>query len=417
MCVMVGVQSQQAVAAEQISFPNTTVGQTQTVQFTYTLLESSKTTAMISVTPPSAPFGLEGPLEFLLNPGQSRTLNVTFSPTGAMPYEGLFSISALGGIPPQVKTTQVTLVGTGVKGVTGISLPGLWDPPVESDPEISWLETELLEVKLDEVGAVLDEFRTKLDNLGFWLGQLIAGYGIGIEPFSTNPPVETSLWEMLAALEAKLDRLAAQPTEITIIEIYDVILQINVLIVNINQWVINVGGNVDKLEAKLDELSTDLFDLWLELIDMWNAMDAIRDELVDRFDDVEDVVAANARAIQTLQDSNNRIEDKLNELLRASGIPAPPSAADAAKIALAMGGGPLPSVPWEATVEGSAAAVQPGALVTIYWPIGLPPSTVIADGSGAFLLTVTTGIISYTAVDVTQTVGGYESARVTIPAS
>jgi len=201
-----------------------------------------------------------------------------------------------------------------------------------------------------------------------------------------------------------------QPSEITIVEVYDIIVEINILIVQINQWVINLGGNVAGLEAKLDQLGIDLFDLWLDLMDMW-------DEMAERFGDVEDAVAANARAINTLQASNNRIEDKLNQLLRASGLPAPSSAPDAAKITLTMGGTALPAGSWEATVEGISGAVQPNALVTIYWPLALPPSTVIADGAGAFVLIMPTGSITYGSVDVTQTVGGLESAKVSIPAS
>ncbi|MCK5584987.1 hypothetical protein KAJ02_02840, partial [Candidatus Bipolaricaulota bacterium] len=85
-------------------------------------------------------------------------------------------------------------------------------------------------------------------------------------------------------------------------------------------------------------------------------------------------------------------------------------------ITLAMGGGPLPSIPFEATVEGEAGAVENGALVTIYWPLGLP-STVTANMDGSFLVTVTTGIGIYYSVEVTQTVGGLESARVRVSAS
>jgi hypothetical protein len=157
--------------------------------------------------------------------------------------------------------------------------------------------------------------------------------------------------------------------------------------------------------------------MWGDLNDMWDDLGGMWDEMNDRFDDVEDAVAANTRAIRTLQDSNNRIEDKLNQLLRAAGLPAPPSAPHAAKITLTMGGGPLPSVPWKATVEGSSGAVQPNALVTIYWPLGAPPSTVTADANGAFLFTINTGNTTYFSIEVTQTVGGHESARVRIPAS
>jgi len=128
-------------------------------------------------------------------------------------------------------------------------------------------------------------------------------------------------------------------------------------------------------------------------------------------------IAALNQKVVKLQDSNNRIEDKIHQLMRAAGLPAPPPAPDVTKITLTMSGGPLPSVPLEATVDGGFGAVLPGALVTVYWPTGLPPSTVVADGTGAFTLTETTGNISYSAVEVTQTEGGFESAPTRIPAA
>jgi len=591
-CIVVSVQSQDS--GEWISFPNTTVGQTQTVPFTYTLLESSATPALVTVSSPTPPFGVSGPLSFTLSPGESRTLSVTFSPTEAGSYEGSFSVSAVGGIPPQVKTTYVTLTGTGVSGSTPV---GIWNPFTQVEPITDSTEVGLLEVKLDEAEVALADLRQRLDSLGWWLGRLTNGAPLRLGPQDTNPMPETSTWAQLQMLEAKIDLLLSQPTEITmvqvydvivqinilmvevnqwvinlggnvagleakldyyleqpgditIVEVYDIIVQINVLIVQINQWVINIGSNVDGLEAKLDQLQFDIDDIYegifgvpgglLDLL--WeangNAIAAIAQgraaneaiaDLNDRLNDAhadvranataiarlevkadagEDAIAAlevkadanaaaiavnngligangvaiaanagaiaangaaiavnngligangvaiaanagaiaangaaiganagaiaangaaigvnagaiaaNGRAIQVLRDSNNRLEDKLNQLLRAAGLPAPPSAADAAKITLTMGGGPLPSTPFEATVEGSLGAVQPNAVVTIYWPLALPPSTVTADGAGAFTLTVPTGSISYFSVEVTQTVGGYESAPVRIPAS
>ena len=470
-CIVVSVQPLQASNGELISFPNTTVGQTQTVQFTYTLLASSATAATVTVTPPLPPFGVGGPLTFTLSPGQSTTFPVTFSPTAVGSYEGFFSISAVGVIPLQVKTTYVSLTGQGVAG-SG-------DPPPGDESTITWtwpfidleLPTETpettvtpetsadiakLEAKLDVYGPAITDLRQRLDSLGWWLGRLTNGAPLRIGPHDTNPMPQTNTWEQLqmleakldylleqpgeitiievyniiveinilmveinqwvinlggnvAGLEAKLDYVLAQPGDITIIEVYDIIVQINILIVEINQWVINLGSDVDGLEVKLDEIGVDLSDLWWDLIDMW-------DEMVERFDDVEDAVEVNTRAINDLRDSNNRIEDKLNQLLRASGLPAPSSAPDEAKITLTMGGGPLPHVPWEATVEGAAGAVEAGAIVTIYWPLGVP-SVVTADMDGSFLVTVISGNATYLSVEVTQTVGGYESARVRVTAS
>jgi len=474
-CLVVSVQPLQASNGEWINFPNTTVGQTSTANFTYTLLESSATSAMITVNQPLPPFSVEGPLTFTLNPGQSRTLSVTFTPTAAQGYEGSFTISAIGGMPPQVKTTTVGLSGQGVGGSES-SPTIIWPWSTDSTPTVTPETTDAsddiakLEAKLDVYGPMLTDLRQRLEALGWWLGRLTNGAPLRLGPQDTNPIPQTNTWDQLAKLEAKLDSLLAQPSEITIIQIYDLIVQINILMIEVNQWVINLGGNVagleakldyfleqpggitivevydiiveinilivninqliinvggdvDKLEAKLDELSADLdqlsddlFDLSMDLMDMWLDMDDMRAEMDDRFDNVENAIAANTRAINDLQDSNNRIEDKLNELLRASGLPAPPSAPVAAKITLTMGGGPLPAAPWEATVEGVAGAAESGALVTIYWPLGVP-STITASVDGSFLVTVISGNAAYLSVEVTQTVGGYESARVRVTAS
>ncbi len=330
-------------------------------------------------------------------------------------------ISAIGGIPPQVRTTTVGLSGRGVAASESpptIIWPWSTDTTPTVTPETPEASDDIakLEAKLDAYGPVLTDLRQRLDGLGWWLGRLTMGQPIGIGPHDTNVMPLTTIWEQLQMLEVKLDYLLGQPGEITIVQVYDIIVEINILIVNINQLIINVGGDVDKLEAKLDQLSTDLFDLWLDLMDMWLDMDDMRAEMDDRFDNVENAIAANTRAINDLQDSNNRIEDKLNELLRASGLPAPPSAPVAAKITLTTGGGPLPSVPWEATVEGAPGAVEAGAIVTIYWPLGVP-SVITADMDGSFLVTVISGYATYFSVEVTQTVGGYESARVRVTAT
>ena len=461
-----------AYSGNAIDFGQVQIGTTKTATYTFKILETSETSATVTITRPNAPFGSDAPIyPFTLAPGQSITFNVTFTPPAVGHYTGSFTITAQGGRPVVTKRQTVALTGEGVssgyQGPTTTPTPSptpTWPISVTTSPSDVTEDVAKLEAKLDTVGRTLDELRQKLDNLGWWLGKLTAGFPLGIEPHSTNPIPETNIWELLAKLEAKLDRLVQRPTEtttpdinITIIEIYNIIVEINQLIINlggnvagietkldrmaqrpseatvpdinitiieiyniiveINQFIFNLGGNVAGLETKLDQLSTDLFDLWLDLMNLWDDLDDMWDEMNDRFDDVEDAVAANTRAIRALQDSNNRIEDKLNQLLRTAGLPAPPSAPDAAKITLTMGGGPLPHVPWEATVEGSSGAVQPNALVTIYWPLALPPSTVTADGTGAFVLNVTTGNISYHSVEVTQTVGGHESARVSVPAS
>jgi len=222
--IVVNVQSDQAGDGEWISFPNTTVGQTQTTQFTYTLLETSATAALVTVSTPAPPFGVEGPLSFTLNPGQSRTLDVTFSPTEVGDYEGSFSVSALGGFPPQIKTTYVTLTGQGVatSGDQADAPTFSWVFPPISTPTEPTQTTDTsdedlakVEAKLDAYGPAITDLRQRLDNLGWWLGRLTNGAPLGLGPHDTNPMPQTNTWEQLAMLEAKLDYLfLEQPSEI-----------------------------------------------------------------------------------------------------------------------------------------------------------------------------------------------------------
>lgn len=601
MCMLIGALTQIAYADESINFPNTSVGQTQVIPFTYTLSESSGTSAMVTVSPPSAPFSVSEPYSFSLNPGQSRTLNVSFSPTSAGPQEGAFSITAIGGFPPQIMTTHVSLTGT---GVTGFSLSDLLGPFTEVDPTPEATELELMEVKLDEAEVALADLRQRLDNLGWWLGRLTNGAPLRLGPYDTNPMPQTDTWTQLQLLEAKLDSLLeqpaditlveiyniivqinilmveinqwvinlggdvslleakidtllAQPSEITIVEVYDIVVQINILIVQINQWIIEIGSDVSGLETKLDQLQVDIDAITESIADLQGSLDAILAEirangdatarLEAKIDAGERAVAAlevkadaaaaalaangaaiaangaaiganaagiaangaaiganagaiaangaaiganaagiaangvaigangaavaangaaiagNAAAIAAnaaaiagnagaiagnnaailannaaimangrgiaangaaiaaldkkvdeLKDSNNRIEDKLHQVMRALGIPAPPPTPDASLITFTMGGGPLPGTPLEATIDGAANSVLPSSLVMVYWGSGLPPSTVTADGSGAFTLVESTGITSYSSVEVTQTDSGGESAPIRV---
>lgn len=416
--VFLATSSLVVTGAQTINFPNTTVGQSRTVQFTYTLSADSGTAAAVTISPPAAPFAIDGALSFPLNPGQSHTFNVMFSPTAAQTYEGSFTISAVGGFPPRTLSEFVTLTGTGTGGTSGPIFdlfPGVIVDPGGSDEEPP-AEMAQIEAKLDGVGTVLDEFRSMLDGLGWWLGRLTHGTPIGIGPYDTNPMPQTSTWAQLAQLEAKIDLLLEQPAEITSIDLYVVILEMNTLVLNINQLIINLGGNTAALETKLDalEVKADSLKAWLEfqLAIPSDPFDDFGTWLDDTLAALEAKADTNAAAIRDLKESNDRIEVLLRELLR---YPAPP---DASKITLTMGGGPLPSVPWEATVAGTAGAVAPDAVVTIYWPVGLPPNTVIADAGGAFSFTIATGNVTYSAVDVTQTDSeGRESARAKIPVS
>jgi len=452
--------------------------------------------AQVTISRVGSPFDIDAPGGiFTLAPGQSVTFNVTFSPWAVGSYTDSFTITAQGGYPPQIKKQTVTLTGQGVRVGTEDTYPPTTAPPTTAPP--TWMPGQgttttpdvtqdviKLEAKLDAVGKTLDELRQKLDNLGWWLGKLTAGFPLGIEPHSTNPIPETNIWELLAKLEAKLDRMAQQPSEVTAPDINITIIEIYNIIVEINQFITNIGGNVDKLEAKLDHLLNEIGFLLGEIARLAGTLQNISNDLVQIKGDVtkikgdvtkikgdittikgdittikgdittintnirtintnigtintnigtintnigqiQTVVNQNQDAIdvnrvklnqltdlvQSLQNSIDRIEDRLNQ--QAGYPPAP----DASKITFTMGGGPAPQKPYIASVLGQAGAVEGSAVVTIYWPVGAPPTTLVADANGAFLLPDTPTGISYTAIKVTQTVNGKESARVRISAS
>lgn len=467
---------------DAIDFGAVPIGTTKTATYTFKILETSATSATVTITRPNVPFGSDAPIgSFVLAPGQSRTFNVTFTPPSVGNYTGSFTITAQGGWPPQVKKQTVTLTGQGVIGTE-------YQPPDEA-PTITWPglpttvpttteDTAKLETKLDTVGSVLAELRKKLDNLGWWLGKLTVGYPIGIEPYSTNPMPETDLWRLLASLEAKLDRLAQQPSEVTAPDINIMIIEIYNIIVEINQFIINLGGNVAKLEAKLDRLAqqpTDvtITEINITITEIYNTIVAINqllvqfinvqqvdvskletkldklevklDDLQVTFDDFKDWFDTRLDWLKDdlvrdfeimisdhwkkekvyhkgnnwmLLNSNNRIEDKLNRLL---GLPVAP---DASKIAVTVAGLPtLAAVPLVVTVTGSPGAVQPGALVSVYAALhqtpNRAPGVVLAEADGSFALTLEQELVGLDAdwngfLQVTQTVNNEESAPVLI---
>jgi hypothetical protein len=421
-------------SGDAINFGAVHVGTTATATYTYKLLETSATSATVTISRPNAPFGSNAPTgSFTLAPGQSRTFNVTFSPTAVGNFTGSFTITAQGGYPVQVKRQTVTLTGQGV-----ITPEDLYPPPISTDETPIPSGTTItptpdttediakLEAKLDRLEAALNEFRQKLDGLGWWLGKLTVGYPIGIEPYSTNPMPETDLWRLLASLEAKLDRLSQRPTETTGPEIDVTIIEIYNILVEINQLIINFGSDVDGIEAKLDRLSSDLFDLWLDLMDMWDDLNDMRtdlddmwDDMSDRFDDVEDAIAANANAIRALQASNARIEDKLNQLL---GLPAMPTSG---LITLTVSPATISASDHTATLEGDAGAVEGGVTVNVYW-LGIDSwrpgvtdpfyfDTLTARPDGSFSLTKDGWRNAWPQwCEITQATGSGESAPVRI---
>lgn len=231
-----GQEARPSGTGNALDFGAVPVGQTAQASYTYKLLETSATSAIVTITPPKAPFGITNLPSYsvTLVPGQSITFTVTYTPTKVGPDTGTFTITASGGIPMQVKRTTVTLTGQGIirpedlyppplpSGEPSVTLPGPTTTPtpgVPTTPPPDVTEDVIkLEAKLDTVGTTLDELRQKLDNLGWWLGRLTVGYPIGIEPHSTNPMPGTDLWGLLASLEAKLDILAQQIGETQIEE-------------------------------------------------------------------------------------------------------------------------------------------------------------------------------------------------------
>ena len=71
-------------AGETIDFGGVPIGQTATTTYTFRVLESSETSAAVTISHPSTPFGSDAPTHpFTLAPGQSITFNVTFAPSAA----------------------------------------------------------------------------------------------------------------------------------------------------------------------------------------------------------------------------------------------------------------------------------------------------------------------------------------------
>ena len=103
-------------SGEGLDFGSVSVGQTGRARYTFKVLESSDTSAQVTISSPSSPFGLTdlSSHSLTLAPGQSITFTVTFTPPQAREYTGQFTITASGGYPVQVRTTTVSLRGRGV---------------------------------------------------------------------------------------------------------------------------------------------------------------------------------------------------------------------------------------------------------------------------------------------------------------
>jgi hypothetical protein len=136
-----------AQETDSIDFGGVPVGQTGTASYTFKILETSETSATVTIYPPSPPFGLQDAPSgsFTLAPGQAITFGVTFTPTVAGDYTGSFTITAQGGYPVQEKTTTVYLTGHSGSGgeapppgetptTPGITIPFPLFPPTTQAP-------------------------------------------------------------------------------------------------------------------------------------------------------------------------------------------------------------------------------------------------------------------------------------------
>lgn len=212
----------------RIEFGSVPIGTTKTAKYVFKILETSATSATVTITRPAAPFGSDAPVaSFTLAPGQSITLNVTFAPYVVGSYTGNFTITASGGYPVQVKTQDVALTGKGVTTAgetttpTGIFvLPPTSESPTAVTTAPGAIDTTTEETRLNDVVPILNELRQKLDNLAGILGEWIVGRGVRfyIEPGTTsyNPAAPNEgIKPEIENLEEKLDLLLVQLTETT----------------------------------------------------------------------------------------------------------------------------------------------------------------------------------------------------------
>ena len=122
-----------------IAFGEVAIGQTVSVAFTYPLQATREIPAQVSIGSPCSPFALAGleSQELVLNPGDSVSFYVTFSPHAAANYTCSFIIRATGGMPVQVSETVVELSGQGGGGTSqepddpSTPLPSIFDFPWE----------------------------------------------------------------------------------------------------------------------------------------------------------------------------------------------------------------------------------------------------------------------------------------------
>jgi len=158
-----------------IDFGAVPVGQTKTATYTFKILETSDTSATVTITRPNPPFGSDAPTHsFTLAPGQSITFNVTFTPPAVRHYSGSFTITAQGGYPPQIKKQTVTLTGQGVRVETEDTYPPTTTPPTTAPPTTApptWTPSQGTTTTPDMTEDIA-KLEAKLDRLASEIGGL-----------------------------------------------------------------------------------------------------------------------------------------------------------------------------------------------------------------------------------------------------
>ena len=208
-----------AQETDSIDFGGVPVGQTGTASYTFKILETSETSATVTIYPPSPPFGLQDAPSgsFTLAPGQAITFGVTFTPTVAGDYTGSFTITAQGGYPVQEKTTTVYLTGHSGSGgeapppgetptTPGITIPFPLFPPTTQAPAGAVPGTTDEEGKfklaLSPTTTVAGrltkcEDGSPLPNLPFQLAKTDAGFSLFVSGYEEKDVTEFSRFSIM----------------------------------------------------------------------------------------------------------------------------------------------------------------------------------------------------------------------------
>jgi len=229
---------------EEIDFGAVPVGQTRSAQYTFTVLASSDTSVQVTIYDPCPPFGLSGlaSQSMVLQPGQSVTFGVTFTPPQAQAYTCSFVIRAAGGYPVQVMETVVQLSGQGISGTAAPSEePGSASPgfpivfPFTEAPLPEAVQgvsgTTDNEGKFDVTvmpastvtGRLLECDGPALSNREFRITPLDDGYEIAVlefKPVVAQPAAKISLFGMESidlgevCVEPVIEEVIEQPTSL-----------------------------------------------------------------------------------------------------------------------------------------------------------------------------------------------------------